>query len=283
MRRGERQHSWQEAAVAWADHIRGQVAASTAKRYVVSLKQCEDHLIPLTIEKLDSKAVAALMQARRAAGATPATIRRDLTAISSVIEFAAGMGWVEGNATLQQRRRLRERRDPIVLPTDEGIAAVVAAAGPRFGAFIIGARLTGCRQAELVAAKWSQFNDAAGTLEVVGKGNKRRVIALSPAALAHFRSLPHHAENIFAIDDGRPFSNAPWDFKRFRAKAKRDGATFRPFRFHDLRHLFAVEALRGGMGIYRVSQHLGHTSVELTQKVYLSFLTPEEADRAKAA
>jgi integrase/recombinase XerD len=199
MRRRERTHSWQEAAMAWAGHIKGQVAATTAQRYAVSLKQCEDHLIPLTIEKIDSKAVSSLIQARRAAGSSPATIRRDLTAVSSVIEFAAGMGWTEGNATLQQRRRLRERRDPIVLPTDDGIEAVVEAAGPRFGAIIIAARLTGCRQAELVAAKWPQFNDGAGTLEIVGKGNKRRVIALSPAALAHFRFLPRHAENIFAL------------------------------------------------------------------------------------
>lgn len=50
--------------------------------------------------------------------------------------------------------------------------------------------------------------------------------------------------------------------------------------FHDLRHLFAVEALRGGMGIYRLSKHLGHTSVKTTE-IYLDFLTPEEAARAK--
>ena len=52
---------------------------------------------------------------------------------------------------------------------------------------------------------------------------------------------------------------------------------FKRFRFHDLRHLFAVEALRGGMSIYALSKHLGHTSVKTTE-IYLAFLTPEKAD-----
>jgi integrase/recombinase XerD len=48
-----------------------------------------------------------------------------------------------------------------------------------------------------------------------------------------------------------------------------------------LRHWFAVEALRDGMGIYKLSKHLGHTSVKTTE-IYLNFLTPDEADRARA-
>jgi integrase/recombinase XerD len=49
---------------------------------------------------------------------------------------------------------------------------------------------------------------------------------------------------------------------------------------HDLRHLYAVEALRGGMDIYTLSKQLGHTSVKTTE-IYLDFLTADEAQRAK--
>jgi integrase/recombinase XerD len=52
------------------------------------------------------------------------------------------------------------------------------------------------------------------------------------------------------------------------------------FRFHDLRHLYAVEMLRSGTSIYRVSQHLGHTSVSTTE-IYLAHLMPEESDRVR--
>ena len=49
---------------------------------------------------------------------------------------------------------------------------------------------------------------------------------------------------------------------------------------YDLRHLYAVETLRAGTSIYRVSQQLGHTSVKTTE-IYLAHLTPEEADRVR--
>lgn len=55
--------------------------------------------------------------------------------------------------------------------------------------------------------------------------------------------------------------------------------SFAPFRFHDLRHLFAVEALRGGMGVYALSHHMGHSSVGVTE-IYLTFLSGEQTQRA---
>jgi integrase/recombinase XerD len=89
-------------------------------------------------------------------------------------------------------------------------------------------------------------------LEIIGgKGNKRRVTKLSPAALAHFKTLAREKELIFRTPDGKPLTKVRWDFQHYRrqaaAKAKRDDRPFVGFRFHDLRHLHAVEALRGGM------------------------------------
>jgi site-specific recombinase XerD len=48
-----------------------------------------------------------------------------------------------------------------------------------------------------------------------------------------------------------------------------------------LRHIYAIETLRSGASIYRVSQHLGHTSVKTTEQFYLAHLTADEADRAR--
>nr|WP_243445371.1 hypothetical protein [Sphingosinicella ginsenosidimutans] len=48
-------------------------------------------------------------------------------------------------------------------------------------------------------------------------------------------------------------------------KASRSGASFRRFRFHDLRHLFAVLYLRNRRGtIYDLQMVLGHSSVTTT-------------------
>jgi integrase/recombinase XerD len=219
-------------------------------------------------------------------------VRRDMTAISAVLTYSEAMGWSEGNATLSKRRLLRERRDPILLPTEESYAAVIAASSPEMAALIIAARLTGCRQNELVTAKWTRFDAAAKTLEVIGKGNKRRTLKLSQAAADHIGGLARNSGLIFCWPQHEPsnktrwlpFSQAASDFTHVRrtaeARAKREERPFVRFRYHDLRHWFAVEALRGGMNIYRLSKHLGHTSLKVTES-YLEFLTPEEADRAR--
>jgi integrase/recombinase XerD len=282
VRHGEARVPWMAAVAQWIDHAEGQISRSTLKRYCTSILQIESApWFHLTVDKIDAKAVAAFVQARRKAGATPATIKRDLTALSSVLSYAQSLGQREGNPALDHARLIRERRPPIALPTDDGIAAVCAAATPEFAALIVAARLTGARQGELVAVKWPAFNESASTLELIGKGSKRRVISLSPVALAHISGLARHGDFIFCARDGKPFVNAAWDFRRYSAQARRR-ATFAPFRFHDLRHLFAVEALRGGMGVYALSHHMGHSSVGVTE-IYLTFLSGEQAQRAKAA
>jgi integrase/recombinase XerD len=286
--RGERRRSWLECVAEWASHAHDQIGPKTAKRYAVSLEQVRPLLSTLDINQINGQVIADLICARRKAGASAATVRRDLTAISRVLEFAEAMGWREGNPTLSKRRILKERRDPIVLPEHADIETYIAAASPQFGGLIRAAWLTGCRQDELVTVTWRQFSHNRGTLEVIGKGNKRRTITLSADALALFASLPRALGSnlIFCKADREGFAQAASDFTHLRRavlrEAGKDGRRVGRFRFHDLRHLFAVEALRGGsMSIYALSKHLGHTSVKTTE-IYLDFLTPEEADAARA-
>ena len=287
--RGEKRVSWKEAVAAWAEHEAVQIAPSTARRYAVSLLQCEPFLELFAVDEIDGKSISALIAGRRKLGATPATVRRDLTAVSRVLEHAEAEGWREGNPTLSKRKLLKERRDPIVLPERAAIEAVIDAATPRFGALIRAAELTGARQDELVRATWRAFNPRAATLEIIGKGRKRRTIRLDEAAAAHFSAQPRTLgaeQRIFCREGGLPFAQAASDFTHLRrqveAQAEREGQPFRRFRFHDLRHLYAVEALRRGVGIYDLSKHLGHTSVKTTE-IYLAFLTSDEAERAKAS
>jgi integrase/recombinase XerD len=54
----------------------------------------------------------------------------------------------------------------------------------------------------------------------------------------------------------------------------------RRFRFHDLRHWYAVDYLRQGGSIYHLQGILGHRSIKTTE-IYLDFLTPEEQEAVK--
>jgi len=209
---GERHRTWLEAVTAWLEHVSvsGELAPATLKRYAVSIAQCEGHLAPLDIAKIDGKTIMALVAARQKLGATAATIRRDLTAVSRVLEYAEAMEWREGNPTLSKRKLLKERRDPITLPTVEAIGAMLKAASGRFAALIEAARLTGCRQDELVRLTWRAFNPRARTLDIIGKGNKRRTITLSDEAAAHFSAQPRTlgSDIILCREGGDTFSQA---------------------------------------------------------------------------
>jgi integrase/recombinase XerD len=281
--------TWVDAIDQWAEHARDQLAETTRRRYAVSLAQTLPYLEKLNVDEIDGRVVAEMIADRnRGSKRTAATVRRDLTAVSRVLEFAEAMGWREGNPTLSKRRILKERRDPIVLPEPADVEAVIAAASAQFGALIRAAWLTGCRQNELVTVKWKAFSGPQRTLEVIGKGNKRRVLSLSAAASAHIAAVPRAlgSDLIFCKQDGEPFSQAASDFTHLRrqvmAKAKRAGGSVARFRFHDLRHLFAVEALRSGsLSIYELSKHLGHSSIKTTE-IYLEHLTPEQEALAKA-
>jgi hypothetical protein len=82
--------------------------------------------------------------------------------------------------------------------------------------------------------------------------------------------------------DGEPYRNLS---SRFAAlvcgeyalaieEAGLEEADFRPFRFHDMRHLHAVDRLKAGRSIYERQQRLGHSSIKTTE-IYLIVHVPE--------
>ncbi|WP_207179542.1 tyrosine-type recombinase/integrase [Methylobacterium indicum] len=234
-----------------------------------------------------------------------------------MLGFAVDEEWREGNPALEamQSRRLKERRDPIVLPEDRDIERVIARAPGLFAHLIRAALLTGCRQDELVTLERRHVDLNRRAISVLGKGNKRREVGLTEAAAALFASIPVNLATLAVFwhpgAKGRsgerareepepgPFINPATRFSLYTrytrsvaaaeaeeiAKAAKRGKklepTFRRSRFHDLRHRFAVDYLRSGRGgIYTLQQEMGHASIKVTE-LYLAFLTPEEQARAK--
>ena len=272
---------------AWGErHITHEVGPSTARRYAVSLKQLEPFLRGRFLDEVDKELIAAIVDGRRAAGVATATIRRDLTALSSVLAFAD----VDDNAALARLKRLKERRDPIVLPEAAHIERMIGRAPGRLGALVHAAWLTGCRLEELVTAERGKLDHARRQLTVRGKGNKTRVIDLDfGGAYEVLRAQPARlgCKWLFWHGQGEPYRNLSSRFAALvrgqheicikAAKiAKHDEPDFRPFRFHDLRHRHAVDWLKAGRSIYDLQQRLGHASIKTTE-IYLKFLTPEEA------
>jgi len=284
---GEDRKTWIEAVTLWTPHIADQVSATTAQRYAVSLGQLEEWLKPLYVDEIDKETISAIVRERRAKGAKTATIRRDLTALSSVIEFAIDEGWRdESNPAERRQKKLKERRDPIQLPLAEDIAYVIDRAPGNFAKMIEAARDSGCRQDELAKAERRLLDRDRRQLTIRRKGNQIRTISLGAAAWAVMGSIPTHLTGkwLFWHGNGEPYRNVSARFnelvKSAQKAAQQDGREFRPFTFHHLRHFYAVWFLKNGGNIYALQQHLNHKSITTTE-IYLDFLTPEEAMRAK--
>lgn len=277
--------SWKEAVVAWSAFIGQQVGSQrTAKRYTDSLGIAGQFFATKAIADVGKEDINRFVTTRQAK-VSNATIRRDLQALSSLFDFAEDHGWREGNPAQAKMRRLKEHRDPITLPDEDDYAFVLSRLAPAYADLLRAARATGMRQSELTSAERKHLNKDKGSLLVRGKGNKQRAISLSPEAMEILSRQPAAigCPLIFS-HNGKPITKAAFVFSRARrtaqAAAKKAGLPFRGFRFHDMRHLYAVETLRNGGNIYALQQHLRHSSVKTTE-MYLEFLTPEEADAAK--
>lgn len=284
-------YRWQDAVIEWQRHIGAAVKPGTLKRYALSLRLVVPYLVDKTLAEIDRKAIAHLVAERRARGITTASIKRDLTAVSSVFDAAIAAGMAETNPARDfittSKRTLRERRDPIVLPEPADIAFLLARLSPMVAAIVRLARATGMRLTEILTLERRQVDYTRGVLTLTKtKTSRPRVVRLEDEAVAALRSVPVMltCPYVFWHDGGEPYVNLSSGFAHMvrtaQKTAQSEGRPLRPFRFHDLRHLAAVEMLRKGWSIYDVQHQLGHSSVKVTEG-YLRYLSAEEADASK--
>lgn len=294
--------SWEATVVSWAEAMQHEVRAKTLSartvgRYTDSLAQCRQWLDGREVHEIDGECIRALVKGRKAQHVTNATIRRDLTAIASVLDHAIDEGWVEGDVNAARafpRKRLQERRDPIVLPTEQSIALTVGPQRTRFGDMMLLARETGMREEEIAGLEHGMVDLVGRHATIIGKRNRMRTVTLTRKAIEiikrqpRFLKCPYVFWHLDEDEDGKPvaqrYRNVASNFAdytaRAEARARRAGQEYRRFRFHDLRHLFAVEYLRNGRGgIYDLQREMGHSTVKTTE-IYLAYLTPEQATAA---
>jgi integrase/recombinase XerD len=282
---GHDRMTWKAAAFGYIkEAMPAAVKPSTQKRYIVSLNMMREGLDDRHVDEIGRRDIAQIISRRRLVKATNATIRRDLTAMSRVFAYAISKGACEHNPARDfDRDMLRERRDPISLPTDEEVTAAIAKAPtPLFGRIMSFAVQTGMRQAEILGLEWRGVDLVRRAVSLdKTKTDSPRVVPLAGPVLgealgtlqgtAKHKGLPL----VFGLPDGRQYANFPSNYSGWRREQKV------AFRFHDLRHKFAVSYLRHGGNIYDLQQILGHASIKTTE-IYLAFLTPEERTTAKS-
>lgn len=291
-------HGWQNTVGAWmTEFLPRNVEAGTAKRYIVSIGQVNEAVVTvagrkmmlqeISVEQVSVKTISEIVQWRQKnrPGLTNATVRRDLTAIASILVFAISRHWRTDNpAADYSRKSIKERRDPIVLPSDDDVDRLIATLPTMWQAALRFADATGMREMEVFSLRHADIEpNMAGV--VLGKLTKRRRVRYVPfteTTVGILVGIPRHIKSklVFWHGDGEPYQNVSSNFQQFRRRFTKASPIDPPtWTVHDLRHRFAVNYLRTGGNIYDLQGILGHASIKTTE-LYLDFLDPETKQRA---
>jgi site-specific recombinase XerD len=136
---------------------------------------------------------------------------------------------------------------------------------------------TGMRVSEVVKLRSGDIDSDRMVIRVEqGKGNKDRLVLLSPRLLKelreHFRR-EQPGQYLFASRDGRGHLCAA-ALKHAFSKAKRNAEIKKPGGIHMLRHSFATHMLEAGVDLHTLQRLLGHRSMRTTAR-YLHLMEPE--------
>ncbi|MCB8881669.1 tyrosine-type recombinase/integrase [Acidisoma cellulosilytica] len=309
----EAEKTWQDAVNGYLDHTKQLVAnrslsEKTVQRYGVSLVQLTLALAgdpdengvfpPVPLSAITVGTLKDYSKARFEEGRSTSTILNDLTAMSRALQFAVVSGWVEQNVakTFDRDMFVGTTVDDLDPPTDEQAQALideVAEWSADMATLFRFLRETGMRLAEALHLHAEDIHpDVVRATLIRGvkrnrDGLKTRIINLGRAAEL-LPVLPKRGRLFARLHaDSAVVSTRYGQWRRQRqgreeksaADEGRDPETLQKFRIHDFRHSFAIASvLDDDTCLYRLSEHLGHSSIKTTEK-YTRFLRGMGAHR----
>jgi integrase len=230
--------------------------------------------------------------ARLAEGLAPATVLRDVAALSGVLSRAVKMGKLEANPVrnvdkprIDRRPKVRymstdeegRLRTTLTVRDEEAIAARNSAnewrrarsrdllpAPKRFSDHLTPAVLlsinTGLRRGELLALSWTDIDFQERLLTVRGASAKTgdtRYVPLNDEAVTLLKDWREDSAEIDRVFPVTTSFKTSWG-----ALLKRAGIA--QLRWHDLRHHFASRLVQAGVPLNTVRELLGHGSLAMT-------------------
>jgi len=205
---------------------------------------------------------------RRDAGKGPGTINRELVTIKHFLAKCVEWTWLPKAPKVY----LLEEPPPRVrwLSEDERAKLSKALSGKQrapFRRLVCCALLSGVRLGNLVQLRKAQVDLVRRTLTLVltKRGDRHHVPISDELATVLGEAMASSSGEFVFVTQRRPKpytrSGASTFFARIAAEAGLED-----FHFHDLRHTFATEVLRGGNGLNVVQALLGHASPAMTQR-----------------
>lgn len=277
-----------------AEHL-PTLRVNTQRRYGISIQWLNDKLGHYRLMDIGNTHLNDFEVARRAMGASPPTIRRDLSTLSSVYGFAMETGLADKNpvaAYLKQRKRRGLRESPprtrYLSRRDE--THLLKHALPYVRDAMLFAIYSGLRSEEQFSLTWDRVDLERNEVTIpmtIAKSKRERKVVLLDEAVEVLKRTQRHPKSSYVFHHGhavkaanakvmelvRP-TRAAKDGERFRhllrgLKETARRAGMKDLRWHDLRRTHGCRLLQEHKwSMEMVRDQLGHQSVTQTEKAY---------------
>ena len=223
----------------------------------------------------------------------PGTVGQVLRQVRQILDAALADGLVASNAGKAVKAPTAPRRRDVHL-TDDDVAALIAAAPEHHRALVITLVAAGLRISEACGLRVEDVDFLRRTLRIrqqrrpsgefgqLKTGCSRRDIpaddTLLDALAEQIRRWPRHDGLVFSSSSGRPLTKAIAGHE-FDAIERTVGFSVSP---HSLRHYFGASLISRGVSVVAVSSWLGHSSPEITYRVY-AYLKPDDEQAGRDA
>jgi integrase/recombinase XerC len=203
------------------------------------------------------------------------SIGRKLAAIRSLFRFLLRRGLLEKNPAELVSSPKREKKLPFHLDIDEVTTlieapAAIAPLSIRDRAILETLYSSGLRVSELTGMNIGGADLLAGSVRVVGKGGKERMVPLgskAAKALEEYLDLRGSRElNAPLFLNSRGGRLTRRSVARIVDRYMMHLETMKKASPHTLRHTFATHLLEGGADLRSIQEMLGHASLSTTQK-----------------
>jgi integrase len=278
----------------WLDGLRPSVEVTTWEQYDGHARNhIGPHLGGVRLASLTGLHVSQLYAKLLKAGTSAATTKKVGVTLTSALKSAVRLRLIPHNPAADVPRPKSQRKAPTVYSPEQVGAFFRAASSDRLYALYVLAVDSGCRLGELLALRWTDYDDAGGTIAVVRsmaeRGGKRweketktrrgrRTVRLGlslGAVRGHRERMQAEGQDtaaglVFCQTTGGPLRQSNVRSRSFLPILRR--AAIPTIRFHDLRHSCASLLLLAGIDVKVISERLGHGSTAFTADVYQHLL-----------
>lgn len=217
-------------------------------------------------------------QARRLEVVSPSSVRHDLFAASALLSFAVECGYIHENVAKRVKKVKADQNPRRFLSQEELEKVFEHAKQTPFWTLMATAYYAGCRNSELCFLEWTDFDFDRNVLTLRSKEGfslKNHQCRSIPVNSQLAEILAPHVRTrgwCFRDPEGKQWTQSRLSqaFKKYVV----DPSRVPDFSLHALRHTFASHLVMKGVSIYKVSQWLGHRSVNTTM-IY-AHLAPQD-------